>query len=441
MGRRVRGGGGGGGRDGGAKDRVGVWLERLEKLQAFLERHDPERRFRFSGRLRERFERLADSIKDAFIDETVREDLRVSLRWVRVFRATADEAVRELGLRGVSLPREFKSFVEDPRAHLRKKLFNYFYDLLRGKITLDIFVEKGRAALTTSLKTNMRSIYQYWCFLSMVTMLNRRYGPIKIVYPEHGYIPLDRWGKQRTQSIPPNLSITLGERALSLFIEAPRPIGWGDTRDLRRAWSLYTSLRPDLLVYGGVVLDIVRLGSEPPILKPDLIIEFKELPDWYKRAREVKGPLARPLSAEEWRSRWIEGLWTGLADILGVKRAEVAERVTPRGVRLRETQLVALYKKIYEPKELLVVSRTRTPKEVKKDLRDVGITVIDNVGFRVERLSNVVDSIAKFAEPIETVTITLSGETLHLLHRYMSIRNIQSFEDAIKDLLRRALST
>jgi len=275
----------------------------------------------------------------------------------------------------------------------------------------------------------------------MLRLFQRFHGSMKMIYPEHGYIPLDRWGKQRVRTIPPNLVLALGDKALSFFIEAPRPIGWGDTKDLKKAWSLYTSLRPDLLVYGGIVLDIVRLGEEPPILKPDLIVEFKELSDWYKRAREVRGPLAKPLSAEEWRSRWIEGLWTGLADILGVKRSEVVEKVTPRGVRLKEVQLVSLYKKIYEPREVIVISRMKTPREVKKDLRRAGVRVIDGIGFKPERLKDVVDILLSAAKPAGSISVTLDTETLELLQEYAKLRGLTSYEMAIREALREVLKS
>ena len=59
--------------------------------------------------------------------------------------------------------------------------------------------------------------------------------------------------------------------------------------DLSRIWKFYTALRPDMMVYGGEVMDIVEIDSDPPVRRPDLIIEVKELYDWYKRVREVRG--------------------------------------------------------------------------------------------------------------------------------------------------------
>lgn len=45
-----------------------------------------------------------------------------------------------------------------------------------------------------------------------------------------------------------------------------------DSSDLRESWKLYTALRPDIMVYGGKILDIVNIDSNPPIKKPDVII-------------------------------------------------------------------------------------------------------------------------------------------------------------------------
>ncbi|MEM2678700.1 MAG: hypothetical protein QXU62_08650, partial [Thermofilaceae archaeon] len=222
----------------------------------------------------------------------------------------------------------------------------------------------------------------------------------RLIYPDDLYLHLERTGRQRTGGIPPNAVLSDGVKALSLFIEAPRPVGWEDSKDLSRAWKLYTALRPDILAYGGRVLNIVTLGDEPPVLRPDVIIECKELDDWYKRARELRGPIAAPLSAEEWRERWISGLYIGLADVLNVKLSDVISKLKERkGLRLRDPQIVLLYKRFYEPKRMFLVSRAAVPADVKRMLEDEGVELVESVGFSKEDLAPV-------AEALEEVSAT-----------------------------------
>jgi hypothetical protein len=69
-------------------------------------------------------------------------------------------------------------------------------------------------------------------------------------------------------------------------------------------------MRPDILVYSGKIMNILNEENDPPIRRPDVIIEYKELENWHKRIRELKR-CDKPLSAEEWRWMWLQGLWRG----------------------------------------------------------------------------------------------------------------------------------
>ncbi|BAA80538.2 hypothetical protein APE_1539.1 [Aeropyrum pernix K1] len=320
---------------------------------------------------------LLESLRLRVVDGILGEALGRAVEWVHIFKDELETARRAAGLRGVLLPKELRSFIEDPRGHLAKKLFQYSIDLARGKLSPEEFLAKARSALNTSLATNLRSIYQHWVFLALVAEYGRRGA--SIVYPDHGFLHIERQGRQRGGSIPANAVIRLpGAREASFYLEAPRPIGWGDSRGLERAWSLYTSLRPDMIIYGGRVLDMVEWADgRPRIKRPSVVVEFKELEDWYERVRYLKGPLVKRFSAEEWYARWFEGLKTGLADILGIEPGRREER--REGVRVREHRLVLLYREVYKPDLLVLVSRTPVPGEVRRDLESEGVAVIDGV--------------------------------------------------------------
>ena len=356
-----------------------------------------------------------DKIKDAIINYFVGDLVREAESWLMHVKEEVSRLARNLDLRGFTYPREFNSFISDPKAHLRKKLFNYVYDLIRKRIDIDEFIRKASTAIRTSLRTNMRTAYQIWCITCLMNILHEDLG-YDLEFPEHRFLNFDRSGKQRLGIIPPNVVLVNYKKGyLSFFHEAPRPLGWEDTSDLQRIWGLYTALRPDLLVYGGKILNIVDLSLSPPIKRPDIIIEFKELPDWFLRTRDLKGYFKKPLTAEEWRSKWLEGLFDGLADIMGVKRTEVRQRVeSGASLRVREYKLIQLYASTYKPKLTILVSKHCMPNDVKRDLEVHGVKVVDCVEFNRDALmsvAKVLDQVATYGD-VNRVSITINAKTL-----------------------------
>ncbi|MEM4559563.1 MAG: hypothetical protein QXD80_00550 [Acidilobaceae archaeon] len=357
-----------------------------------------------------------DLVKDMIVNYYIGDSRLYEVNeWISKFKSLLFDSIKLINGRGWSLPREFKSFIEDPRVHLRKKLFNYTFDLVRGKLSFEDYIEKSRQAVTTSFNTNIRSLYQYWILLGVIYNLGLEGA--HLVYPEHGYIMLDRSGRQKTGSIPPNIILKINGRGeLSFFIEAPRPLGWEDTRDLSRVWKLYVIFRPDILVYSGRVLDIVDLRGDIPVIRPDIIIECKEQPDWYIRSRYLKGPIAKPLTAEEWMSRWLKGLWEGLGEALGVSREKLGEFIEERrgSIKVKELDLITFYKETYKPKLFILISKPKIDEAIKKTLQSRNIVVIDNVEIGdIGKLREVSKIIKEYAKPvsediIDTIRVLIS---------------------------------
>ena len=362
-----------------------------------------------------RGEEVLDEIKTIVVHYYSRDYMGYVYNWIHTFLRDARRAADLLNAGGWLLPKEFKSFISGPESHLRKKLFQYTIDLVRGKLTIEEYLSKSRSAITTSIRTNMRSLYQSWVFSAI--LVNLASMGARIIYPEHGYILIERTGRQRSGGIPPNLILKMHGGEVSFFLEAPRPVGWGDSKDLRRAWSLYTSLRPDMLVYGGRVMDIVDLeGGGPPIKRPNIIIECKELDEWYNRVRYLRGPLARPLTAEEWFSRWLDGLMDGLAEVLNIGRSSVHPLLSKKAsVRVREYQLVRLYKETFRPDKMILVSRVTIPDGIRSSLESDGITIVDGVEMGdAGSLSMVAKAIREYVTPVDGESLIID-EVLRLI--------------------------
>lgn len=385
-------------------------------------------------------EELLEELKASFVREEAAEDLEKVGMWIREFKSTVKAVEEAMGLKGAVYPKEFRSFIRDPETHLRKKLFIYSHDLARGRLTPEEFYAKAHSAIKTSLLTNSRSLYQSWTYATLLLHLAER--GFRPIYPDDLYLHFERSGRQRAGMIPPNAVLSDGFRAVSLFIEAPRPVGWEDTGDLSRVWKLYVALRPDMLAYGGRVLSIVTHDGESLILRPDVVVECKELEDWYRRGRELKGPVIRPLTAEEWRRRWIEGLWDGLADVLNVGRGDVERRFRERrGLRLKDPQIVLLYKKFYEPRRMILVSRARVPSEVRALLEGEGVEMVDEVGFSREKLAPVADALEEAAgiEKVRADFVELTPRARLILQRLLREAKARGLEGSPSRLVEMAL--
>ena len=329
-----------------------------------------------------------EEIKYEFVDYFMKDKLLEAKVWINEFYRVLEEVKERLKIYGVVYSKEMKSFLEDPRRHLVKKLFIYFHDLIRGIITPEEFIRKGKQAITSSFNSNMRSIYQSWGLLSILISLSEK--GYTLIYPEHRYIDLDRNGKQKVGIIPPNVVVGNVFNSFSFFLEAPRPISWEDGGDLERVWKFYSLVRPDMLIYRGVEVNIVDMNGDIPIKRPDYIVEFKELEGWWKRSRYLKE--YKPLSGNEWRARWLKGLYEGLAEVLGVKSEETPKFEEAVNKRIKEYKVIELYKAIYKPKLGIVISRVSVDPAIKEDLGE-GIVMVDDVGFSKEKVEEVVKAI------------------------------------------------
>ncbi|MEM4636204.1 MAG: hypothetical protein QXE44_01775 [Nitrososphaerota archaeon] len=372
------------------------------------------RKAKISREFSEKLTKDLDYLKNLFVEEVSGENLKVTSEWISNLKSILRDVCLKLGLENVTFPPELKSFIDDPKTHLKKKLFTYAMDLARGKMSLKMFEDRGRRAIQTSLQTNLRNIYQSWIFLTLISHLSEDGGVV--VYPECRYLSLERSGKQKVSIIPPNIVISTSRGLLSFFLEAPRPVSWEDTNDLKKVWSLYKAMRPDILVYSGIIMNILEIDLDPPIKKPDLIIEVKELEDWYQRTREIKR-IEQPISAEEWRFMWLRGLWEGLGKELGARtEPEKIEDVSRKNVKLRELELVKLYREVYKPKKMILVARCPSPPNVRKNLEENGIMVIDNVGFDRDKLRKLSEIVLSYATSSEDVLI-LKGELARAIYQ------------------------
>jgi len=373
------------------------WPKKYKLLIDFLDKFDPKRRFKFRGSAISNFMKVKSEFENSFILEEFQDEVSEAERWIKELNKLKNTVTKSYNIDGIIFSREFGSFLEGLIPHFKRKMFLKLHDLMRGKLTLDDFESWARKALTTCFRTNMRTLYQSWGFLAILKHLADYSG--RIVYPEYGYLPLERFGMQRVGRIPPNCVVKIASKnshskLLSFFIEAPRPLGWGSSEDLQKVWGLYTAMRPDLMVYNSSVMDIIEPLHNPPIKRPNFIVEFKELDGWFFRRREILPPETSPLTAEEWRSRWIKGLYDGLAEAIGLKvkgKRKISSREKRKFLRFFDYEIVASYCKVYKPDKMFLISRVKVLDDIRRKLEDDGVVVLDNVEFNIDKLKPVVE--------------------------------------------------
>ncbi len=388
---------------------LGEWISYCQEVIDKL-RVSKDHILKLSKQERAKLSQATEELREKFIYCILSEDqIEEAKLWIDKLLSKIEDLKKSAGIKGVTFAKELRSFLEDPLLHLKKKIFVYTFDLLSGNLRIADYIMKAGAAIRTSLRTNMRSIYQTWVFLVLIDQLVKDHG--RIVYPEHGYIYVERNRRQTLGMLLPNCIVEFNHgKRLSFFIEVPRPLSWEDSSDLAKVWKFYVALRPDFMVYSGTEMNIAMPERTPPVKRPNVIIECKELEDWYKRTRDLRGWWTKAISAEHWRLLWLRGLWQGLAEAMGIKtKEELIKTITEerKGLRVKEYRLVQIYKKFYNPDVMLLITRTALPKEIKEDIEKAGLVTFDDIGFNEDRLTEAVDLLKKFGrKEVSQRTIT-----------------------------------
>lgn len=105
------------------------------------------------------------------------------------------------------------------------------------------------------------------------------------------------------------------------------------------------------------------------------------------------------MSAEEWRFLWLKGLLEGLGEAMGLKKTvDETKSETRKGWRVKEYRLVQLYKNFYNPDEMILVTRTKVPPNIKSEIEEMGLIVFENIGFSSEKLAEVSELLMKYSK-------------------------------------------
>ncbi len=122
--------------------------------------------------VRGEFYRLFDSVTEAFVQENESALPVKEITLAERYREIEREVFDLLGLEGVStMPASLDIFLHNPKRGLTRALFDRLFDLLQGKVDLEIFKQQALKQLDKTVTELSRWGYPYWVSLSLVRLL------------------------------------------------------------------------------------------------------------------------------------------------------------------------------------------------------------------------------------------------------------------------------
>lgn len=297
-----------------------------------------------TGRGRE-FERRKSELERNFLECEFSSEVSQIQEEISQYRRLYRRVREVYRVEGIFHSKMFGRFLEDYFGHLG--FLVPVLDLAWGRVNLESFRQSGLRSVKRSIQTNLRTLYQNFVVLSLLV----NFSPLEpeIIFPDRDYIKLERRVRGE-RGLKPNFIIDANGKKYSFFVEGLLGFSGGP--------------RPDIIVYTCHIEDIWRPKEVGRILHPDMVIECKEVQGWYERRR----------------SSSIDAWW-----------AEFYQRaggiVRNNKVKVNELQIVKVYREIYQPKEMFLVSKVDVPPQIRESLDENGIEVIENTFFVENRLN------------------------------------------------------
>ena len=151
------------------------WQLAFVSLQQYIEAHPEIRIERRSiiipENVRTEFYRNFDTVREAFIRDTLPELLVQAEALSSAYLSAESEMKHSLPIDSVSLPNPLGWFLRNPVEGLMRELFDPVFDLLKGEIDVTGFAEAVSAKMTDSLTELYQQGYDKWTALALMNVL------------------------------------------------------------------------------------------------------------------------------------------------------------------------------------------------------------------------------------------------------------------------------
>jgi hypothetical protein len=298
----------------------GIWEEPYRELKEYIQ-NNPEIQIEtdcvaIPGEVRPEFYRRFDAVTRQFVTGSLSKELEKGNLLSQNWKKQSQTLTEELSLDSIELQPSTAWFLADPVDGLMRRLFNPLFDLIKGKVTIEIFEKKAVEQLTADFKSYYKEGYQRWATIALMGVFlpdglwqvhgqdinndaNLNDGTGSSTGVLEGKVP-DAVESPRLSFLqaPVNAflapNIIIRSKKLECFVSL-RPDfhepywnasslsekqEWFKTEDIIREFGPHW-LWPDMVLYSADDLqDLVLVADKTRIARPDVIVEFREEPRW-----------------------------------------------------------------------------------------------------------------------------------------------------------------
>ncbi|RJO62340.1 MAG: hypothetical protein C4542_04430 [Dehalococcoidia bacterium] len=267
--------------------------------------------------IRAEFYRLFDMVQISFIKGHFSEELAkgylLSRHWLEVQRDVA----KTLNLEAITLPAGSSWFFNDPLDGLMRGLFDTLFNLLKNKITPDVFEQTASKIVKDDFTKYFREGYQRWAILALIKLLlpDKLYSVPTQDFHEPSEAEGDPVPGSYIKEVPEATETNLisFEHDLMCSFLAPKIIihstkldcfvsflpdfyeprwkarllsskqEWYRIADIKKEFGI-NKLWPDLVInMADDKADLVLAADYFQISRPDMIVDCREDGDWFQR--------------------------------------------------------------------------------------------------------------------------------------------------------------
>ena len=295
---------------------LSTWQDALAKLRDFIKTH-PEITITdvvlsIPSDIRPEFYRLFDDVTATFVEQTFPGSIKEAELLGVNYRKAEDTVKCLLNLESVENFGFLNKFFHEPTKELTRELFDPMFDLIRSRITPEVFAKKGKKDIEKVIAKSRRLGYAKWVALSVVAQLEPDkifvVSPVEskvdghgeplccemaVNYPEEvNYLQFHHGPDHFPPFITPHFIIH--SKKLNKYIAFRSEMFKAEYISLnpseKREWFQISSMakeykdafnNPSLITFVSDDLsDLALIADKDRMCRPDMIIDIREPEDW-----------------------------------------------------------------------------------------------------------------------------------------------------------------
>ena len=293
------------------------WQDYLSELTAFVTEHPKIKLgtevIEIPEEYRKDFYRLFDMVRSSFIEGEFPAFLKRAEPLRDNFQREEIELLKNPAVEEITLSPPLRWFIDDVINGLRRPLYDPLFDLLRGKISIENFIQLGRKNVETLNFKLEGQGYNTWIVLALTNLLRPdKFFTISLEVgtssmstvqrATHNEVPVREPEENKKISllhayyaifVVPDFIIhsTAIDKYVAIRIEFSQPTWTATNKSKNREW-LELDIN-EVLVPGLITLnvadspdDLALIRDAQTIARPELVVVSRETKDWYEKEHE-----------------------------------------------------------------------------------------------------------------------------------------------------------